>query len=138
MLILFAKGYTVVRGRLEKSTLIKLIFIFACYIIAYVVAFLYSEAVYSTLKNTTIIHIIVKLLLFFGQFYDPGIVNYYYSSPGGIAIIIIKLLFGWLWFLYAVVFTIKNFPEKRLFYIVFSVVFSIWYVCLFFLFFLKR
>ena len=54
--------------------------------------------------------------------------NYYYNSPAGIAVVLIKMLLGWLWFGYSVIFTIKNFPEKRLFYIIFSIVFSAWFI----------
>ncbi len=63
----------------------------------------------------------------FEKGFDPGIVNYFYSSIPGLILIGIKLLIGWLWFLYSVIFTIKNFPEKRLFYVLFTIFFSIWF-----------
>ncbi len=40
-----AKGYTVTRGKLRRITKIKLTVLFGAYIIAYIIAFIYAEAV---------------------------------------------------------------------------------------------
>nr|QVK45728.1 G protein-coupled receptor [Proales similis] len=104
MLILLAKGYTVTRSKLRKITAIKLLIFSIIYAVAYIVAFIYSEVLY-----------------------DPGKVNYYLNSPGGIAIICIKFFLGWPWFCYAIVFTLKNFPEKRKFYVILLIYFTIWF-----------
>lgn len=45
MLILLAKGYTVTRAKLRKATKLKIFVLFSIYIIAFVIAFAYSEAV---------------------------------------------------------------------------------------------
>lgn len=104
ILILIAKGYTVTRGKLRTVTCIKIIIVFCLYIGAYLIAFLYSEILF-----------------------DPGLVNYFYSSPGGLAMIIIKVSIGWVWFCYGIFFTIKNYPEKKKFYIALAIFYSIWF-----------
>ena len=104
MLILIGKGYTVTRGRLRKNTWIKIVVVFVLYVIAIVIVFLYSEILF-----------------------DDGIVNYFYKSPGGISLITIRLVMGWLWFCYAIYFTLKNYPEKRKFYIMFLTIFTVWF-----------
>ncbi|CAF0938245.1 unnamed protein product [Brachionus calyciflorus] len=105
MLILVAKGYTITRNKLRIPTWIKMGIFFAIYVIAYVVTFIFSEALY-----------------------DVGKVNYYYNSPAGIAVVLIKMILGWIWFGYSILFTIKNFPEKRTFYVILSITFSIWFL----------
>ena len=45
LLILMAKGYTVTRGTLRTITAVKVIIVFCLYTAAYVIAFIYSEAV---------------------------------------------------------------------------------------------
>ena len=40
--------------------------------------------------------------------------------------IAVKLVLGWSWFIYSVIFTLKNYPEKRKFYITFIIYFSFW------------
>lgn len=104
MLILVAKGYTITRGRLRQITVVKISLFFLVYVLAYTITFIYSEVGF-----------------------DPGIVNYFYSSPPGIALIVIKLILGWVWFMYSIVFTIKNFPEKRVFYITLMLFFTVWF-----------
>jgi hypothetical protein len=42
--------------------------------------------------------------------------------------IIIKISIGWAWFCYGIFFTIKNYPEKRKFYIALAIFYSIWFV----------
>jgi len=105
MLILVAKGYTITRGKLRRTTLIKLIVVFILYLVAIIVTFLLAEFLY-----------------------DEGVVAYFYNSGGGIALIVVRLALGWLWFIYAVIFTIKNYPEKRKFYILLTIFLSIWFL----------
>lgn len=68
----------------------------------------------------------MKVIFLKKKLFDAGLVNYFYSSPGGIAILVIKLVFGWFWFVYSVFFTIKNYPEKRMFYIPYVIYYSLW------------
>jgi len=50
MLILVAKGYTITRGRLRKITTIKLIIFFSIYTLAYLLAFIFAEAVRNVFR----------------------------------------------------------------------------------------
>lgn len=59
------------------------------------------------------------------QFFDPGEVLYLYESPAGYGLITLRLV-GWLWFIYAVFFTLKHHPEKAGFYYPFFVFYSVW------------
>jgi hypothetical protein len=61
------------------------------------------------------------------KYFDPAEINYFYKSAPGLALLFIKLVFGFLWFIYSVFFTLKNYPEKRYFYIMLLVVFCIWF-----------
>ena len=65
--------------------------------------------------------------MFMFQFFDPGEVLYLYESPAGYGILALRLL-GWAWFLYAIFFTLKHFPEKSKFYFPFLAFYTIWYV----------
>ncbi|XP_013394090.1 transmembrane protein 145 isoform X3 [Lingula anatina] len=103
MLILLAKGYTVTRGRLRQATAVKITVMMTFYILLYIVMFIW-EAV----------------------FFDPGLVLYLYQSPPGYGLIGMRLL-GWLWFCYATFFTLKNYPEKNLFYYPLFVFFTLWF-----------
>lgn len=49
-----------------------------------------------------------------------------YESPAGYGIISMRLV-AWLWFCYAVYFTLVKYPEKRNFYVKFSAFYSLWY-----------
>ncbi|RWS23974.1 transmembrane protein 145-like protein, partial [Leptotrombidium deliense] len=104
LLILLAKGYTVTRARLKKRTS-KLISIFMS---VYVV-------IYAT------------LFLFEAKFFDPGEVLYIYESPAGYGLIALRIL-GWIWFLYAIIFTLIRYPTKSAFLTRLFLLYSIWFI----------
>ncbi|BFZ14395.1 hypothetical protein BsWGS_17433 [Bradybaena similaris] len=104
MLILMGKGYTITRGRLTKSSAIKIAVFFILYIV-----------------------VIIALFVWEGMFFDPGKVLYYYESPPGCGMIVMHLI-GWLWFLYATAFTIKNAKNKLAFYIPFLGFYTLWFL----------
>jgi hypothetical protein len=52
MLILIGKGYTVTRSYLRKITVVKIIILFGLYVCAYIITFIYSEAV-----SITVVHV---------------------------------------------------------------------------------
>ncbi len=64
-------------------------------------------------------------MVYFLQVFDPGEVLYMYDSPIAAGITFLRIV-GWLWFCYAVYFTLVHYPEKRGFYFRFSVCFSVW------------
>ncbi|KAK3742302.1 hypothetical protein RRG08_066076 [Elysia crispata] len=103
MLILLAKGYTIVRGRLTNKAMIKITTFICLYVIVSVALFIWE-----------------------GAFFDPGLVLYYYESPPGYCMVAIILL-GWLWFTKAAVFTLKHFKAKTNFYIAFYTIYTIWF-----------
>ncbi|KAI8775177.1 transmembrane protein 145, partial [Biomphalaria glabrata] len=103
MLILMAKGYTIVRGRLTKKNAIKMTIFINLYIIATIVLFIWE-----------------------GVMFDPGEVLYYYESPPGYGMITI-ILIGWLWFTKAAVFTMKHYPDRSIFYIFLYSIYTIWF-----------
>ena len=61
------------------------------------------------------------------QLFDPGEVLYIYESPAGYGLVGMRLV-GWLWFCYAIFFTLKHYPEKASFYYPFFVFYTLWYV----------
>ena len=63
------------------------------------------------------------------QTFDPGLVLYIYDSIPGYVLIAIKIA-SWLWFCYAIFFTLKHYPEKMSFYIPFFILYTIWWVVL--------
>ena len=65
----------------------------------------------------------------FSQLHDPALVIYVYESSVGVGLVILRCI-AWVWFLYASIFTLKNYPEKRKFYIPFLVFYSFWSVYL--------
>ncbi|CAG5120176.1 unnamed protein product [Candidula unifasciata] len=101
MLILLAKGYTVVRVRLTTKAIIKITVFINLYIVAMVVMFIWE-----------------------GALFDPGLVLYYYESPPGYGMITV-ILIGWLWFTKAAVFTLKHYSKKTLFYVAFYTFYTI-------------
>ncbi|RUS71273.1 hypothetical protein EGW08_020965, partial [Elysia chlorotica] len=103
MLVLLAKGYTIVRGRLTNKAMVKITLFICLYLITSVALFIWE-----------------------GSFFDPGLVLYYYESPPGYCMVAIILL-GWLWFTKAAVFTLKHFKAKTNFYITFYVIYTIWF-----------
>ncbi|XP_041373916.1 transmembrane protein 145-like isoform X2 [Gigantopelta aegis] len=103
MLILMGSGYTITRGKL-KSLETVIFTVFTCiYTIVYIV-----------------------LLIWEAVLFDPGQVLYIYQSPAGYGLIALHL-FGWLWFLLAVFFTLKKYPSKAKFYIPFTIFYTIWF-----------
>ena len=64
ILILIAKGYTVTRSTLRTITVIKLVIVFCFYSVAYIIAFVYSEAVnnfYLEIINSNKFYFILAL-----------------------------------------------------------------------------
>ena len=61
----------------------------------------------------------------FFQFFDEGLVLYFYESPPGYGLITMRLI-GWLWFLYAIFFTLKHHPNKSNFYFPFFLFYTLW------------
>ncbi|XP_069041432.1 transmembrane protein 145 [Lepisosteus oculatus] len=103
MLILLGKGFTVTRGRISHSGSVKL-------------------SVYMTLY--TITHII--LFIYEAEFFDPGLVLYAYDSPAGYGLIALQFL-AYVWFCYAVLITLKHYPEKQAFYVPFFATYTLWF-----------
>uniref|UniRef100_A0ABM0N1I0 Transmembrane protein 145-like n=1 Tax=Saccoglossus kowalevskii TaxID=10224 RepID=A0ABM0N1I0_SACKO len=100
MLILLAKGYTVTRGRISHSGSVKIAVFMTLYCMVYIGLFI-SEAV----------------------LFDPGLVLYVYESPAGYGLIALQII-GWLWFIYAIFFTLKHYPEKGSFYYPFFIFYT--------------
>ncbi|CAL1534665.1 unnamed protein product [Lymnaea stagnalis] len=103
MLILMAKGFTITRGRLTRISTIKITAFFNAFVVVIVVLFIWE-----------------------GLLFDPGLVLYYYESPPGYGIVSMHLL-GWLWFLYATVFTLKHSSSQNQFYIPFFAFYTLWF-----------
>lgn len=103
MLILLGKGYTITRGRLSTGGSIKIAIFMTLYAITYAVLFIYEA-----------------------NFFDPGEVLYLYESPPGYGLIALRMI-GWIWFCYAIFFTLKHYPEKSSFYFPFFVFYTLWF-----------
>ncbi|XP_033109989.1 transmembrane protein 145-like [Anneissia japonica] len=106
MLILMGKGYTITRGRISHSGTVKIAVLMCVYIVLYAGLFFYESS----------------------QF-DPGEVLYLYESPAGFALIGLRG-FCWFWFIYAIFFTLKHYPEKGSFYYPFFFMYSVWFIAL--------
>lgn len=52
----------------------------------------------------------MKYYIIFKEF-DPGEVLYLYESPAGYGLIVLRIC-AWFMFIYAIIFTIKKYPEK--------------------------
>ncbi|RDD44507.1 Transmembrane protein 145 [Trichoplax sp. H2] len=104
MVILLAKGYTVVRGRISPGGLVKIAVLMTLYVIAYIALYIYEA-----------------------RFFDPGEVLYLYESPAGIGLIALRII-AWFWFLYANFITLKDYADKRVFYSWFIVLYTIWFL----------
>lgn len=104
LLILLAKGFTVTRGRLRQASAIKISVFMTLYTVVYAAVFVTAEVLF-----------------------DPGLVLYRYESLAGYILIAMRLL-GWLWFSYATFFTLKHYPEKWPFYLVFFLIYTAWFV----------
>lgn len=62
---------------------------------------------------------------FFWQFFDPGEVLYAYDSPAGYGLMGLQLL-AYVWFCYAVLVSLKHYPEKQPFYVPFFTTYTLW------------
>ncbi|XP_062454692.1 transmembrane protein 145 [Rhea pennata] len=103
MLILLGKGFTVTRGRISHTGSVKL-------------------SVYMTLYSIT--HVV--LLIYEAEFFDPAQVLYTYESPAGYGLIALQFL-AYVWFCYAILITLKQFPEKQPFYVPFFAAYTLWF-----------
>ncbi|KAM5297856.1 transmembrane protein 145 isoform 2-T2 [Glossophaga mutica] len=103
MLILLGKGFTVTRGRISHSGSVKL-------------------SVYMTLYTLT--HVV--LLIYEAKFFDPGQVLYMYESPAGYGLIGLQVA-AYVWFCYAVLISLRHFPEKQPFYVPFFAAYTLWF-----------
>ncbi|XP_026754438.1 transmembrane protein 145-like [Galleria mellonella] len=103
LLILMAKGYTITRGRLKVAFTVKLTIFMCCYIVTYIVLFVYQA-----------------------KAFDPGEVLYLYESPAGYGLIVLRIL-AWCMFAYSTFFTVKKYPEKNMFYCPFFICGTLWF-----------
>uniref|UniRef100_A0A8B9J6C8 Transmembrane protein 145 n=1 Tax=Astyanax mexicanus TaxID=7994 RepID=A0A8B9J6C8_ASTMX len=103
MLILLGKGFTVTRARISHSGSIKLSIYMTVYTITYIILFIYEA-----------------------EFFDPGEVLYAYDSPAGYGLMGLQLL-AYVWFCYAVLVSLKHYPEKQPFYIPFFAAYTLWF-----------
>lgn len=60
------------------------------------------------------------------QFFDPGEVLYVYESPAGYGLMALQLV-AYVWFCYAVLISLKHYPEKQPFYIPFFTTYTLWW-----------
>jgi hypothetical protein len=104
MLLLLAKGWTVVRGRLTSQSQMRLTILMTLYSSVYTTMFIWEAAVF-----------------------DPAEVLYIYDSPAGYGLVTLSFL-SFCWFTYAVITTVKNFPDKRGFYKTFYCFFALWFL----------
>uniref|UniRef100_A0A8C6TD28 Transmembrane protein 145 n=1 Tax=Neogobius melanostomus TaxID=47308 RepID=A0A8C6TD28_9GOBI len=103
MLILLGKGFTVTRARISHSGSVKLSIYMTVYTITYVILFIYEA-----------------------EFFDPGEVLYAYDSPAGYGLMGLQLL-AYVWFCYAVLVSLKHYPEKQPFYVPFFTTYTLWF-----------
>uniref|UniRef100_A0A6Q2YZ65 Intimal thickness related receptor IRP domain-containing protein n=1 Tax=Esox lucius TaxID=8010 RepID=A0A6Q2YZ65_ESOLU len=103
MLILLGKGFTVTRARISHSGSVKLSIYMTVYTITYIILFIYEA-----------------------EFFDPGEVLYAYDSPAGYGLMGLQLL-AYVWFCYAVLISLKHYPEKQPFYIPFFTAYTLWF-----------
>lgn len=59
------------------------------------------------------------------QFFDPGQVLYTYESPAGYGLIGLQVA-AYVWFCYAVLVSLRHFPEKQPFYVPFFAAYTLW------------
>ncbi|XP_033104911.1 transmembrane protein 145-like [Anneissia japonica] len=104
LLILVAKGYTVTRARLRSVTSIKIGVFTCCYFFIYFGLYALQEVLY-----------------------DPRDVVNKYDSFAGLGIVIMHVI-GLFWMYYACFFTIKHNHSKAMFYILFIIIFTTWFL----------
>ncbi|XP_060808908.1 transmembrane protein 145 [Amyelois transitella] len=103
LLILLAKGYTITRGRLKVGFTVKLTVFMCCYIVTYIVLFIYQA-----------------------KAFDPGEVLYLYESPAGYGLIVLRVIASCV-FAYSTFFTVRKYPEKNMFYCPFFICGTLWF-----------
>ncbi|CAH0699539.1 unnamed protein product [Spodoptera exigua] len=103
LLVLMAKGYTITRGRLKVGFTVRLTVFMCCYIVTYIVLFIYQA-----------------------KAFDPGEVLYLYESPAGYGLIVLRIL-AWCMFAYSTFFTVRKYPEKNIFYCPFFICGTLWF-----------
>ncbi|XP_053124654.1 transmembrane protein 145 isoform X2 [Hemicordylus capensis] len=103
MLILLGKGFTVTRGRISHTGSVKLSVYMTLYTITHVVLFIYEA-----------------------EFFDQAQVLYTYESPAGYGLIALQFV-AYIWFCYAILITLKQFPEKQPFYVPFFAAYTLWF-----------
>ncbi|XP_048355412.1 transmembrane protein 145 isoform X2 [Sphaerodactylus townsendi] len=99
MLILLGKGFTVT----SHTGSIKLSVYMTLYTITHVVLFIYEA-----------------------EFFDQAQVLYTYESPAGYGLIALQFV-AYIWFCYAILITLKQFPEKQPFYVPFFAAYTLWF-----------
>uniref|UniRef100_A0A8C7CBF4 Transmembrane protein 145 n=1 Tax=Oncorhynchus kisutch TaxID=8019 RepID=A0A8C7CBF4_ONCKI len=79
-------------------------------------------SIYMTVYTVTYI----ILFIYEAEFFDPGEVLYAYDSPAGYGLMGLQLL-AYVWFCYAVLISLKHYPEKQSFYIPFFTAYTLWF-----------
>uniref|UniRef100_A0A8C7CNF5 Transmembrane protein 145 n=1 Tax=Oncorhynchus kisutch TaxID=8019 RepID=A0A8C7CNF5_ONCKI len=92
-----------VRARISHSGSVKLSIYMTVYTVTYIILFIYEA-----------------------EFFDPGEVLYAYDSPAGYGLMGLQLL-AYVWFCYAVLISLKHYPEKQSFYIPFFTAYTLWF-----------
>ena len=100
--MLLAKGYTVTRARLKRKTAVRIATFMTTYSLIYACLLIWESSVF-----------------------DPGEVLYIYESPAGYGIIMLRLV-GWVWFVYAIVFTLMHYPSKAVFFTRLFLLYTVW------------
>ncbi|KAG7468866.1 Transmembrane 145 protein, partial [Solea senegalensis] len=90
-------------ARISHSGSVKLSIYMTVYTITYVILFIYEA-----------------------EFFDPGEVLYAYDSPAGYGLMGLQLL-AYVWFCYAVLVSLKHYPEKQPFYVPFFTTYTLWF-----------
>eukprot|EP00163_Fabomonas_tropica_P019114 TRINITY_DN3358_c0_g1_i2.p1 TRINITY_DN3358_c0_g1~~TRINITY_DN3358_c0_g1_i2.p1 ORF type:complete len:328 (+),score=86.24 TRINITY_DN3358_c0_g1_i2:484-1467(+) len=106
LLILISKGWTISSPQLTDRRL--LFIILSVFLFGYVALFIWETA---------------------GK--DPASTNYVYESIPGIILLVLRM-FTWMWFLWNLrhTFTHETHPDKRKFYLVFGLMYSLWFIAL--------
>uniref|UniRef100_A0A3Q4MVC6 Transmembrane protein 145 n=1 Tax=Neolamprologus brichardi TaxID=32507 RepID=A0A3Q4MVC6_NEOBR len=91
------------RARISHSGSVKLSIYMTVYTITYVILFIYEA-----------------------EFFDPGEVLYAYDSPAGYGLMGLQLV-AYVWFCYAVLVSLKHYPEKQPFYVPFFTTYTLWF-----------
>jgi len=102
VVVLFAKGWTIVRRKISAMGRVKIAIYFSFYVFIACTAYSYAE-----------------------YFETAGVVTYKLASTAGI-LYVLSRIFASIWFTYAVFTTYKNYASKRQFYKYFWLVFVIW------------